>query len=105
MADIFSVNTYEYYSYAARDKVKAIAVLRGAGGEACYVWFFADGGTLQPASKFGGNNYRFNYRYEDMTSLIDMLRNEKPVYVMYVPKGSNNSRISTGAEPVGEGEE
>jgi hypothetical protein len=34
----------------------------------------------------------------------DLLRNEKPVYLIWEPEGVNNSRISTLAEVVGEGE-
>jgi hypothetical protein len=45
-----------------------------------------------------------HYRYEDMPAIIDMLRNEAPISLIYVPEGTNNTRISTSPEPVGEGE-
>ncbi len=105
MATVFSVDRYQYYQFAARDDLKAVAILYGVGGETCYVWFEARDGELEPATNFSGNQYRFHYHYKDMASLIDMLRNEKPVYVIYQPAGANNSRISTGSEPVGEGEQ
>jgi hypothetical protein len=43
--------------------------------------------------------------YSDMFNVVDMLRNESPVYLVYVPEGNNNTRLSTDKEPVGEGEE
>ncbi len=33
-----------------------------------------------------------------------MLRNEAPVYLYWIPEGTNNTRISTTAELVGEEE-
>jgi len=38
----------------------------------------------------------------DMPIILDMLRNEKPIYLIY--DGGLNSRISTIEEAVGEGE-
>jgi len=38
----------------------------------------------------------------DMPVVLDMLRNEQPVYLIY--DGDQNTRISTTEGPVGEGE-
>jgi hypothetical protein len=36
--------------------------------------------------------------------VVDMLRNEDPVYIFYMDDNKANCRISTTLEPVGEGE-
>jgi hypothetical protein len=104
-AEIIGVTSYQYYQFSSRDdSVKAVAVCAGSGGKTIYLYFHGGTAALAAASK-SGNNYSFNYRYSDMPNIIDMLRNEAPVNVIYVPEGTNNSRISTSVEPVGEGEQ
>ncbi|KJR99206.1 MAG: hypothetical protein VR65_17535 [Desulfobulbaceae bacterium BRH_c16a] len=68
-----------------------------------YMYFYGGTQALLAASK-SGNKYYVYYRYSDLTNIIDMLRNEKPIFLHYVPEGANNTRISTTSEPVGEGE-
>ena len=51
--------------------------------------------------------YHAYYRLKDLPVLIDMLRNEKPVYFNGShgdPSGLVYCRLRTGREPVGEGE-
>jgi len=45
-----------------------------------------------------------HYLAEDYPRVIDILRNEKPVYVEFEVRPGNIANIRTNAEPVGEGE-
>ena len=105
MRKIFGIETYSYYNYSSRDGTKAVAVLRGNNGETCYVHFYGIDVDLPQAVNLVNNIFIFYYRYSDFHDIIDMLRNEKPISVIYESAGLNNSRISTSAEPIGEGEE
>lgn len=102
-AEIIGINTYTYYQFSSRDDLKAVAVCAGSGGATVYLHFWGGTAALPAASKTG-SSYILPYRYTDMPAIIDMLRNEAPISLIYVPEGTNNSRISTSAEPVGEGE-
>ena len=103
----FQVATYEYYNWSSRSTGKTNLNLRGAGGEACFVWFIEDDdASLPEAYEVAANVYAFYYHHRQLPHLIDMLRNEKLIYVYFNNDfGFNNSRISTTEEPVGEGEE
>ena len=103
-AEIIGVTTYTYYPFSSReDSFKAVAICAGSGGVTAYLYFHGGTSVLSPASKIG-SSYFLHYRYEDMPAIIDMLRNEAPISLIYVPEGTNNTRVSTSTEPVGEGE-
>jgi hypothetical protein len=60
---------------------------------------------LKAAYQVAPNDYAFYYHHSQLQHLIDMLRNEKPIFVFFNDEGGlPNSRISTTDEPVGEGE-
>jgi hypothetical protein len=103
----FEDATYEYYDWSSRGTGKTNLNLRGAGGETCAVWFVEDeSADLPVAEEVAPNYYAFYYHHSQLQHLIDMLRNEKPIFVFFNnDSGFNNSRISTTDEPVGEGEE
>ncbi|ELR71606.1 hypothetical protein C900_02521 [Fulvivirga imtechensis AK7] len=102
----FQVQTYQYYNWSSRSIGKTNLILKGASGERCSVWFYEDPDEELPHATKSGNNYSFYYHHYQLEHLIDMLRNEKPIYVYFNDdNGWNNSRISTTDEPVGEGEE
>ena len=46
-----------------------------------------------------------HYRSEDFPQVLDLLRNEQPVYVRYVGGIWNIASIQTSLEPIGEGEQ
>lgn len=103
----FQVTTYEYYNWSSRKTGKTNLILKGVGGETCSVWFIEDAAAELPeASQVAPQYYAFYYHHHQLPHLIDMLRNEKPITVYFNnDNGFNNSRISTSAEPIGEGEE
>lgn len=45
-----------------------------------------------------------HYLADDYPKILDLLRNEKPVYVEFEVRLGNIANIRTSAEPVGEGE-
>jgi hypothetical protein len=103
----FRVAKYKYYNWSSRQTGKTNLNLTGAGGEKCFVWFVEDDTAALPeAYEQAPNAYAFYYHHRQLPHLIDMLRNEKPIWVYFNnDNGFNNSRISTTKEPVGEGEE
>jgi hypothetical protein len=102
----FQVATYQYYDWSSRVTGKTNLILKGAGGETCYVRFVEDPAANLPAAAQGSPvSFEFYYHHSQLDHLIDMLRNEKPVTVFFNnDNGFANSRISTTDEPVGEGE-
>jgi hypothetical protein len=102
----FQVATYQYYDWSSRKTGKTNLILKGTGGQTCSVWFVEDpAADLPEASQVAANYYAFYYHHSQLDHLIDMLRNEKPVFVFFNnDNGFANSRISTTDEPVGEGE-
>ena len=102
----FEVATYEYYDWSSRKTGKTNLNLKGTGGQTCAVWFVEDPAANLPAAyQAAPNYYAFYYHHSQLQHLIDMLRNEKPIYVFFFDNGGfPNSRISTTDEPVGEGE-
>jgi hypothetical protein len=106
MAEIFEIKNYQYYYFSSRDSgYKAVAICKGLAGQTVYVNFMDGTGTLPEARKLDNNQFSLYYLFSDMPNIIDMLRNEKPIHLIYVPEGQNNTRLSTEPEPVGEGEE
>lgn len=103
----FQVATYEFYNWSSRKTGKTNLNLKGTSGETCFVWFVEDESLdLPPAQKMSTNHYAFYYHHSQLQNIVDMLRNEKPIFVFFNDdNGYNNSRISTTHEPVGEGEE
>jgi hypothetical protein len=103
----FEVSTYQYYDWSSRATGKTNLVLTGTAGQTCSVWFVEDpAGVLPAATQVAPNIYSFYYHHSQLPHLIDMLRNEKPIFVFFNnDSGFNNSRIATTNEPVGEGEQ
>jgi len=103
----FKVDTYQYYDWSSRKTGKTNLILKGAGGETCSVWFVDDEAAAPPvAYVVAPNYYAFYYHHSQLPHLIDMLRNEMPIFVFFNnDSGFSNSRIATTDEPVGEGEQ
>lgn len=104
--EIKTVDSYSYAIYASRTtntEVKSVIQLNGGGFSLGYVHFMANGSVLPKSKKQSGLFYFYFYENQ-LASIIDMLRNEKPVYLIFVDDEGNNCRLSTSIEPVGEGE-
>jgi len=105
MAESIEIKRYKYYTFASRDSsiAQTVILLYGESGYLGAAYFSTEDEPLRPAEKFSNGSYGLYYDYQELQIIIDMLRNEKPVYLVY--NGELNSRLSTTEEPAGEGEE
>jgi hypothetical protein len=103
----FQVVTYAYYNWSSRSIGKTNLILKGTSGQTCSVWFVEDESAFLPdAQNVTANYFAFYYHHSQLPHLIDMIRNEKPIFVFFNnDNGFANSRISTTDEPTGEGEQ
>jgi hypothetical protein len=69
-------------------------------------YFHRDPATMPNTDEQTSSGYVWcHYSWEDFPRVLDLLRNEKPVYVRYVAGGWRIASITTSLEPVGEGEQ
>ena len=104
MADVVQITKYDYYLYSSRnaDTADAAITLYSATGIVGAVFFDDSGAPLFPPTKSPAGTYGLHYRRNELADVIDMLRHESPVYMVY--DGAKNTRLSTSKEPVGEAE-
>jgi hypothetical protein len=77
--------------------------LRGSFGNAI-LWFYPEDAALPDNRKRSNQNiFEVHYPMSSWAALLDVLRNESPVYFNYSDT-SNAAQIYTGQEPVGEEE-
>jgi hypothetical protein len=105
---IIQIQKYEYYVFSSRDSSNSpstVILLYDQNNTLVgSLWFVKEPGTL-PTAQQSGSLYLLAYSYADLPVIVDMLRNETPVYLIVDPTGDVvNWRISTLEEPVGEGE-
>ncbi|MET0417041.1 MAG: hypothetical protein ABW022_13570 [Actinoplanes sp.] len=105
---VIQIQRYQYYVFSSRDSSTSpstvILLFDPANTMVGSLFFVKEPGSLPPASEFGGR-YLLAYSYADLPVIVDMLRNETPVYLIVDPAGLVvNWRLSTSEEPVGEGE-
>jgi hypothetical protein len=76
--------------------------LKNAGKYIGQLVFNANGATLS-ADKMSGDQVNLYYHLDDFANIIDLLRNEKPMYLLWNGPASENG-VKTTAEAVGEAE-
>jgi hypothetical protein len=82
-----------------------IGLYRANGSIMGAAYFHRDPATMPATDSKDANGYvHCNYLSEDYPRIIDLLRNEKPVYLRYVPGKWNIGSITTSLEPAGESE-
>ncbi len=107
MAD--EIKQYEvYYAGGGKKangyKYRAVIGLRAEDGSLLgRAYFHRDKTTLPPTDTKRAGYVSCNYMAEDYPRVLDLLRNEEPVYVQYL-LGWEAATICTSLEPVGEGE-
>ncbi len=105
MAQSIEIKKYMYYLFSSREDASPVIFLYSDGdAEIGMVYFREDSQPLPPAKQFPNGKYALYYRRSIFPELIDMLRNEKPIYLHWVPEGNHNTRISTQPEMVGDEE-
>jgi len=101
------IKKYSYTLFSSRqntDEVVSVIMLSSDSAFYGYIHFLTDGSVLPKAEKKYGLYYLY-YHQHNLPVIIDMLRNEKPVYLLYIEDDHNNCRITTMPEPIGEGED
>ena len=104
--EVKEIKSYSYLAYASRSStndIKAMIMVNAEVEFLGYINFMTNGRPLPKSVKQNGL-YFFYYHFSDLPVVVDMLRNENPIFLIYVEDNSNNCRISTTLEAVGEGE-
>ncbi len=100
MATITKIDEYEVM-YSS-NKFPPRIWLKSAGKFIGQLIFKADG-TALPSDAMSGTQVNIYYHLQDFTNIIDMLRNEKPMYLLWAGATAENG-VKTTAEAVGEAE-
>jgi len=75
------------------------------GGNFIGQLIFRPNGSVLPPDALSGGQANLNYHLDDLQNTLDLLRNEKPMYLLFVGSGGGNENgIKTTQEAVGEGE-
>lgn len=97
-----TIDDYEVM-YSANTFVPRIW-LKHAGQFIGQLIFRPNGTPLPPDSKVG-NQINLNYHLDDFENTLDLLRNEKHIFLLFAGSGPGNENgILTTEEPVGAGE-
>lgn len=111
-----NTNTYEiekyvvtYFGGAGRSKrpykYRAIISLYNSAGQFGSLYFHCDPCTLPDSDQLSEQGtLGSHFPLEEMPRILDILRNEKPVYFHQYLDWPTMGLISTSEEPVGEGE-
>jgi hypothetical protein len=96
------IDAYEVL-YSANAFSPRIA-FKNAGNYVGHLIFSPNGAAL-PIDTVVNNQVQLHYRLEDFANIVDLLRNEKPIYMYYNGSGAGfENGIKTMVEKVGEGE-
>lgn len=97
--ETYTVNVLSPKPYNGRRLIN----LAGSFGSVV-LWFYPEDTTLPENRKRSGQNiFDVHYHLDSWSAVLDVLRNESPVYFNYSDT-SNAAQIYTGREPVGEEE-
>jgi len=97
------IATYKYELRRMRSSTVGVAWLSSAERLVCAIAFVDGNGPLPPLRQSSSGVVSFTLRASSLPVMIDMLRNEKPVYFTW-GKERGYASVSTAAEQVGEGE-
>lgn len=92
----------EYEVMYSSNKFAPRIWLKNAGKYIGQLIFNANGSTL-PANKMAGDQVNLYYHLDEIENIVDLLRNEKPMYLLWNGPTSENG-VKTTAEVVGEAE-
>src|SRR5262245_42795557 len=108
----FSVETYEVFQVALNTSgypdIYGFVRLYWGNQQRATLWFHRDSAASVPANAAypsGGTTiYYARFRQSEFRDAVDLLRNESPVFFQF-NDSTNGAFLSTGSEPVGEGEQ
>jgi hypothetical protein len=102
MPELTKVARYTYHLFSSRDADDLVVYLYDEHADIVgQLAFVPNSQPLPPAKQIDGK-HMFYFRCSRFPEVIDMLRNEGPIYLHW--KDGSNSTLSTEYEPVGEGE-
>jgi hypothetical protein len=109
---IIEIKKYDVAYYAGAKNLsgypyRAIIGLRNESNALIGAAYFHHSTTTMPNTdtRKASGYISCHYLAEDYPQVIDLLRNEMPVYVEFEVRPGNIANIRTSAEPVGEGEQ
>jgi hypothetical protein len=96
---------YESSGGAGGPKSRGIVACYGQGGYTFLIYLAAPGSVTAPP-RYNSNRKigSINVPVDEMNHYVDILRNEKPVYLYMNSENPQWNHIRTSKEPVGEGE-
>lgn len=102
----YEINYFAGGANAATHPYRAAVKLRRPDGTLIGVAYFHRSEATMPDhdQKNSHGHYELHYHSRDYANVIDVLRNEKPIYFEMFEGRYPMGNIATGAEPVGEGE-
>lgn len=102
----YSVSYYGGGNNSKNYPYRAIIALRRENGSSIgAAYFHRKDATLPNTDSMTSSGYiSIHYKESDLPRIIDLLRNEKPLYVRYIAGVWNMASIDSSLEPVGEEE-
>jgi hypothetical protein len=98
------IKWYRCALFSSGDNAAVVSFYDASGANFATAFVKPDSETLRAAYRDPSGMYRLYYKLSRLQDLIDLLRNEKPVYLHFWSGVENNTHIATSLEPVGERE-
>lgn len=107
--DIVKITSYKRSLLSSDEDRKALIKCKGVGDQEILLDFRGATAPLPtvPVKTVGSSGelgkflYILYFRYSDMANVVDMLRNEKPIYMKYNPDNTpTQARLSTDSGPL-----
>lgn len=102
MEKTIEITRYTYHRFSSRDEEDAVLFLYDGKANLVGEVIFVGAEQILPAAEQVNGKYRLYYRRSALPEVIDLLRNEGPVFLRW--KDGLNTTLSTEYEPIGEGE-
>jgi hypothetical protein len=99
---ITQIERYTYYLFGSRDEGEAIIFLYDDKSTVAGEVVFCDDADPLPASAEKHGRQLLYFRRSALHDVVDLLRNEGPIFLK---EDNGTVALSTGFEPVGEGEQ
>lgn len=102
MPEPVEIAMYTYHLFSSREDDDVVLFLYDERSTLmAQLCFVPDEAALPPATEEKGK-YTLYYRRSQLAEVLDLLRNEGPVYLSW--GGGSDTTLATGYEPIGEGE-
>jgi hypothetical protein len=98
------IKSYVYKIFPQKDAPGNIGLYDINNNNFGHAFMRPDNENIPKAYIDEGGKYRMYFHRKYFAEVLDMLRNEKPVYFHYWEGPGDNSHLSTMLEPVGENE-